>query len=167
MNVAEIVVAQYDAALDMLRQTIAKCPDSVWFAAPDKNPYWRVAYHALFYAHLYAQPTVQDFTPWAKHRAEYANLKLATRPSHNPPTVDEPYTQTDMLEYLDLCRQEVRRCMIGSDWEGASGFDWLPFSKLELQFYSIRHIQQHVGELSGALMAATGIEVNWVGTMRA
>jgi len=27
-----------------------------------------------------------------------------------------------------------------------SGFDWLPFDKLELQFYNIRHIMQHTGE---------------------
>jgi hypothetical protein len=47
--------------------------------------------------------------------------------------------------------------------EAASGFDWLPFGKLELQFYTIRHIQQHTGELMERLGSRAGVEVNWVG----
>jgi hypothetical protein len=43
-----------------------------------------------------------------------------------------------------------------------SGFHWLPFNKLELQFYNIRHLQQHVGELSEQLSDKTGLEIRWV-----
>jgi hypothetical protein len=49
------------------------------------------------------------------------------------------------------------------DLEAESGFYWLPFDKLELQFYNIRHVQQHTGELCERLGAQGEIEVDWVG----
>ena len=49
------------------------------------------------------------------------------------------------------------------DLQAESGFDWLPFNKLELQFYNIRHIQQHTGELCERLGTVGDIEVDWVG----
>ena len=52
-----------------------------------------------------------------------------------------------MLEYLDLCRQQVDMRTRQLDLDASSGFQWLPFGKLELQFYTIRHLQQHAGEL--------------------
>jgi len=47
--------------------------------------------------------------------------------------------------------------------EAESGFHWLPFSKLELQLYNLRHIQQHVGELYERL-DRQNIELDWVST---
>jgi hypothetical protein len=47
--------------------------------------------------------------------------------------------------------------------EGESGFDWLPFNKLEVQIYNIRHLQQHAGELCERLGEGEGIEVDWIG----
>jgi hypothetical protein len=49
------------------------------------------------------------------------------------------------------------------DLEANSGFDWLPFNKLELQLDHIRHIQQHTGELCERLGAHGDVEVGWVG----
>ena len=49
------------------------------------------------------------------------------------------------------------------DLEAESGFHWLPFDKLELQIYNIRHIQQHTGELYERLGTAGGVELGWVG----
>ncbi len=43
-----------------------------------------------------------------------------------------------------------------------SGFFWLPFGKLELQFYNIRHLQHHTGELFERL-GAVGVTLDWVG----
>jgi predicted kinase len=43
-----------------LKQAIEKCPDALWNDPADKNRFWHVAYHALFYTHLYLQPTDAD-----------------------------------------------------------------------------------------------------------
>jgi len=48
------------------------------------------------------------------------------------------------------------------DLQAESGFHWLPFNKLELQVYNIRHLQQHTGELCERLGAHGEIEVAWV-----
>jgi hypothetical protein len=49
------------------------------------------------------------------------------------------------------------------DFEAESGFSWLPFNKLELQFYNIRHLQQHTGELSERVGTTSEVEVKWIG----
>jgi hypothetical protein len=53
MDISEVIVSQYLASLEMLKQTIAKCPPTIWDDPNDKVKVWQVAYHALFYTHLY------------------------------------------------------------------------------------------------------------------
>lgn len=48
------------------------------------------------------------------------------------------------------------------DMDAPSGFHWPPFGKLELQFYSLRHLMLHIGELAERL-GAQGIDVEWRG----
>jgi hypothetical protein len=160
MNIVLVVQAQYRAALEMLRQAIVQCPPEVWDDPQDKDKYWHIAYHTLFYAHLYLQTTRAEFVPWSKHRAHYNTFT----PPDEVSRADEAYTRDEALDYLEVCLAQVAERVPQLDWSAASGFDWLPFDKLELQFYSIRHIQQHAGQLMERLSARTGIEVNWVGT---
>lgn len=166
MDVKAVVTAQYLAALEMLRQVITKCPDELWVRANPAHAgaFWHIAYHALFYTHLYLQPTDADFTPWAKHRP---NLNAFGPPPWAPDEVvepGEPFSQAEILDYLAVCQQEVRQQTQSVDLAAPSGFSWIPFNKLELQLYNIRHLQNHVGELSQRLWAEANIEVRWVGT---
>ena len=85
MDLAEIIISQYLAALEMLKQTIIKCPESIWNSPDDKTKFWHIAYHALFYTHLYLQDSEADFTPWAKHRDEYQFIGQLPWPPHSPP----------------------------------------------------------------------------------
>ena len=163
MEPSEIIISQYQATLEMLMQTIAKCPEELWDSPVDKTKFWHIAYHALFYTHLYLQDTEGDFTPWIKHRKEYQFLGNLPWPPHSPPQIGEPYDKDTLLEYLAFCQQEVEKRVPQLDLGSASGFDWLPFGKLELQFYTIRHTQQHTGELMERLGSRAGLEINWVG----
>lgn len=164
MDPRPVIQSQYRAALEMLRQAIDACPDALW-AAPTTHPqsaFWRVAYHAVFYAHLYLQPREEDFRPWPGHRLESNFLGPLPWPPHDLPAPCDPYAKADVLAYLDTLAGDVGSVVGALDLEGESGFHWLPFGKLELQLYSIRHVQQHAGELSERL-AAEGIELDWVG----
>ncbi|MBP6805989.1 MAG: hypothetical protein KA362_17895, partial [Chloroflexi bacterium] len=67
------------------------------------------------------------------------------------------------LEYLAFCQQQVETVMGTLNFADESGFYWLPFTKLELQFYNIRHLMQHTGELYERLWARSKIELSWVG----
>jgi hypothetical protein len=47
---------------------------------------------------------------------------------------------------------------------GESGFPWIPFPRLELHIYNIRHIQHHAGQLGAFLRRNKVKGVGWVGT---
>jgi hypothetical protein len=164
MDTKKIIQSQYLATLDMLKQAVVKCPNSFWNAAEDRNKFWHVVYHALFYTHLYLQDSEKDFTPWEKHHDEYQFMGQTPWPPHTPPKIGEPYTREEILAYLAFIREQVEVRVPALDLEAGSGFGWLPFSKLELQFYSIRHLQQHTAELYERLGARAGIDLDWIGT---
>ncbi len=155
MEIKSVLIDQYGAAMEMLRQAILKCPPSLWVGGDQgRKPFWQVAYHALFYTHLYLQDGLKGFKPWARHRMNINRLGVE---------VSEPYSQAEVLEFYDLCCQAVVEKVTALDLVADSGFEWLPFSKLELQLYNIRHIQHHAAELIEYLGAQQGIEVDWVG----
>ena len=155
MNIKDAIKSQYLASLAMLQEAVAKCPESLWQDREYANAFWHIAYHTLYYTHLYLQPTGEDFRPWSKHRGYYHSL------TRQEPKSGEPYSQADILEYLEFCRMQVDQQVSQLDLEAESGFHWLPFDKLELQFYNIRHLQQHIGELCERLGAQGGVEVAW------
>lgn len=157
MNAKKSIQSQYCASLAMLRQTIEKCPESLWLDNSFANPFWRLAYHTLIYTHFYLGPSEEVFIPWEKHKE---GLQLL-----GPDAPDAvAFSKAEVLVYLEHCLGEVERQVEAMDLAAESGFAWLPFDKLELQFYNIRHIQQHTGELSERLGAYGEIEVGWVGT---
>jgi hypothetical protein len=158
MNEHAILISQYRAALEMLKQTIIRCPESFWNNIDTGAPFWQIAYHALFYTHLYIQASQHTFTAWSKHREEYQFSDQVPQPPHQSPD------KAIVLEYLAFCEQQVAEKVTGSNLEADSGFDWLPFRKLELHLYTIRHIQQHVGELMERLGSRAAIEIDWVGS---
>ena len=151
MDYRQIIRSQYLASLEMLKQAIEKCPDALWNDPADKNKFWHVAYHTLFYTHLYVQPSEQDFRPWAKYRQ-----------AHDLSQPADPYSREDVLEYLAFCQQQVVEQVPQLNPDAESGFYWLPFSKAELQIYNIRHLQQHAGELMERLGSRAGLDVDWV-----
>ena len=160
MDVKSALIDQYGAALEMLKQAIIQCPAASWNDTQDRKQFWQVAYHTLFYTHLYLHDNLKAFQPWAKHSKEAEHLG----PLHEKAEMVEPYSRAEVLEFLELCRQTVEKNVSSQDLEAESGFDWLPFNKLELQLYNIRHIQHHAAELIEWLGAAEGIDVDWVST---
>ena len=157
MDLYGTIQSQYQAALEMLRQAIAACPESLWNAAGEQSHFYRVAYHALFYTHLYLQPTIADFVPWEghKHGAESVGSGQAADTAAQ-------FSKEDLLAYHELCVDQVRSRVPALDLESASGFEWLPFDKLELQFYNIRHLQHHTGQLCDRLRTGADLGVDWV-----
>jgi hypothetical protein len=155
MDTPAILISQYLASLEMLKQTITQCPESLWNDASDKNRFWQVAYHALFFTHLSVGESEEAFTPWNKHRDGYEDFE--------PPQDREPYDKDAILEYLAFCEQPVTVGVPRLKLEEPEGHGDRSLITLELQIYSIRHIMQHAGELMERLGARTGAEIPWVG----
>jgi len=166
MDIQSVIQSQYHASLEMLAQVVEKCPPDLWNREEDKNRFWRLAYHALFYTHLYLSSSDEDFIPWEKHREKYHNMGPAPEPPHEVFQPETPYTKAEILEYHQFLKDKVDGLVDAVDLHAESGFYWLPFSKLELQLYNLRHLMQHVGELGERLGHSANLEVDWVGMHR-
>ncbi|HLW48652.1 MAG TPA: DinB family protein [bacterium] len=168
-NLRAILKSQYHAALAMLRAAITRCPEHLWTAGDGHaNPYWRLAYHTLYYTHLYLQPDLQAFHPWTHHRRGIQRTARnpgsgPRRPSpRRPPGAEPPYTKADVLAYWRICDGLVDNAVDTLDLGNPhSGFSWYPLSKLEHQIINLRHIQHHAAQLTDRLRAATGAGINW------
>ena len=95
MDVHAALKGQFHASLAMLKQAIEQCPDDLWVGGSCPIAFWRVAYHTLFYTHLYLQDSEQTFTPWIKHRKEYQYLGRLPWPPHAPPQRSIPRSSTN------------------------------------------------------------------------
>ncbi len=164
MDVSKTIASQFQAALSMMEETVRICPDELWNEQDQATPFWRVAYHALFYVNFYLQTTEHDHALWEGAREGYQFLGPAPFPPHEQPKAEQPYTPEEILDFLEFCRDAVDRIVPTIDLSSPSGFHWLPFDKMELQIYNIRHLQQHVGDLSTILMMRANLETHWVGT---
>jgi hypothetical protein len=163
-----VLKSQYHASLAMLREAIARCPDDIWLGTAYKNACWQVAFHTLFYAHLYLQRDEAAFRPWkdqqrnVQHPGGIASDRVD--PASTLPLIPDPYTKAQVLEYWALCDEMVDAAVDGLDLESPqSGFSWYRMSKLEHQFVSIRHIQHHAAQLADRLRSTAGVGVRWVG----
>lgn len=163
MDISKTISSQFHAALSMMEQTVSLCSDELWNVSGKDNPFWRVAFHALFYVDLYLQPSEDEMTLWENARDGYQFLGPTPWPPHEQPPADQPYSREEILAYVSYLRGLVASTVPKIDLNASSGFHWLPFDKLELQIYNIRHLQQHVGDLSTILLTQENTEINWVG----
>ncbi len=105
-----VLKSQYHAALAMLRETLEQCPDDLWSSSEHVNSFWQVAYHTLFFAHLYIQPNEAAFRPWEYHQSEVQHEDgIAGPPDPNStlPLIPEPYTRAQVLAYWNVCDELV------------------------------------------------------------
>ena len=153
--------SQYHAALAMLRAAIRRCPDDLWTSSRGHaNPFWRIAYHTLYYTHLYLQPNNRAFRPWEHHQR---GIQLMDK----PPKTGRPYTKAEVLAYWSICKSMVDDAVDALDLnDPQSGFSWYKVPKVEHQIVNIRHIQYHQAQLADRLRAATGAGVNWADARR-
>jgi hypothetical protein len=163
-NVQQQLVRQYLATMAMLKQAIEGCPEGLWLDSKFRNQFWHVAYHAIFYTHLYVQASEAEFRPWAKHQKESNYLGRPPRASDEPVAAIEPYSREDVLEYHGFCCDEVKARVPAVPLEADSGFSWLPFNRFEAHLYNLRHLAHHTGQLADRLRAAADLGTPWVRT---
>ncbi len=156
------IKGQYQAALSQLAAVVRQCPDSAWTGAQWKFPFWHVAYHALFYTHLYSSADEKSFRPWSKHRKDYQFLESTPWPPHTLPEPHQPYVRDELLAYVMELSAWLDRSVDAAELEAPSGFFWLKLSKLELHLYNLRHLEHHTGQLVDRLRNAAGFAVDWV-----
>jgi hypothetical protein len=162
-----VLKSQYHAALAMLREVIESCPEDLWLDDTPRNAYWQVAYHVLFFAHLYLMRDEAAFVPWEGHQKDVQNpdgMAGPPDPDSALPVIPRPYTKEEALAYWSQCDGMVDDAVDAMDLERSEcGFHWYPMSKLEHQLVNIRHIQHHAAQLADRLRATIDVGTRWVG----
>ena len=149
---------QFGAAIDMLDDAISLCPDQLWTAVLWKDPddvrygqVWFVAYHTLFWLDLYLTGSSHGFAP----PPPFIRGKLP----------EKPYTKEQVRTYLDQCRSKCQSTIEALTDEQAHQrctFEWIEASFLELQIYSMRHVQEHAAQLNLLLGQHDVTGMDWV-----
>ena len=169
-----IVWQQFGAAIDMLDNALVACPDTLWrqrlWPAPADVPpeiaeFWYLAYHTLFWLDLYRVGSEEGFAPPAPFTLEELD------PAGVVP--ERPYTREELRAYLASLRQQCRATIETLTDERARQpvtFPWMRagvvFSYLELQLYSMRHVQEHAAQLS-LLLGQHGVQTDYGWVARA
>lgn len=164
-RVGSAVAGQYGAALGMLRVCLEQADEAAWQAPVGTRPFWHVAYHALYITDFYLSPDEKTFRPPSFHREDYDVLGSQPWAPHRKVVADRPYDKDTLKTYVDACRAKAKLTMDGeteTSLDGASGFSWLKFSRLELHLYNIRHLQHHTGQLGACLRRQHSAGVGWL-----
>jgi hypothetical protein len=166
-TVRAVLKSQYHAGLAMLREAIERCPDDLWLAERRRNAFWQVAYHVVFYTHLYMHADVAAFRPWAGHQSDVQNpdgIPGRSKPGSTLPVIPRPYTRAEALAYWEVCSRMVNVAVEEMDLHRSDcGFPWYRMSKLEHQLVNLRHLQHHAAQLTDRLRAERDIGISWIG----
>ncbi|HYI10432.1 MAG TPA: DinB family protein [Thermoanaerobaculia bacterium] len=148
---------QFGAAIDMLENAIAACPDDLWSDRSREPVFWYVAFHTLFWLDLYLYGQKEGFTPLEPFGLEELD------PARTKP--ERPYTKDELLDYLRRSRETCRTITGALDDEKAHrpcrfGKGEIPY--LERLIYGLRHVQHHTGQLNLLLRQQTNSAPGWV-----
>jgi hypothetical protein len=151
----------------MFKEAVERCSDELWLDKTHINAFWQVAYHSLFYVHMYLQPKLEGFKPWAGHqtKVQYQNgIAGPSKKGSDLPLIPEPYSRAQVLAFLATCEGMIDGVLDSFDLlEPNSGFPWYSCGKLEHQIISIRHLQHHTAQLGDRLRGAYGSGLSWLG----
>lgn len=166
VDVGRALKEQYHAALGMLTDCVARCPDDLWTSGAYPRTFWRIALHAAFFAHLYLGQDLAAFEPWPYGPENYRALweqQEDIEPYELPESLDALPRQ-DVLDYIAFIDSLIDPTLDNLALDAPeTGFPWYKhMSKLSHELMSLRHIQGHVGQLSELLMAR-GIDTAWIG----
>ena len=154
-SIRSALKSQYHAALAMLREAIETCPDPIWVSGNPPRQFWRLAYHTLFFTHLYLEVHMDDFQAWSKHRDE---VESDQERELLEPT---PYSRAEILEYFAIVDGRVDSQIDKIDLNSQeTGIPWYKMPKLDHVILNLRHVQEHAGQLRDRLMEA-GIDQKW------
>lgn len=148
-TLTDIVENQYRASLRMLRTVLEKTPDECLYDSKYSNPSWQIAYHAIWGVQFYLGANAECFIPWEKaiEGAESLGGAEEWENAENGVIVDRQNTPEELLSFIDSIEKGLRPAIEALPLDEPSGFEWYPFSRLELHLNNIRHTQHHTAQL--------------------
>lgn len=162
----------FAAAIDMLRNAVAICPESLW--RQDKQ-FFFLTYHTVIFLDYYLSCPARNFNP----ALPFSILPQDELPPEAVDDVipDEHYSQLQMLDYLAGIREKCKNLITATDarrftevWIEPQDVDlhgMCPplvenYTLLEILFYNFRHVQHHLGQLNFILRQKADRAADWV-----
>ncbi len=157
-----ILWEQFGAAIDMLDNALAACPDTLWDRPvwpddPGYSHFWYVGYHTLFWLDFYLSGTEEGFAPPPPFGLEELDPAGVL-----PPRI---YTNVELRSYLAYCRrkcQQVTTALTPDQAQQPTKFGQREMSFAALLLYNMRHVQDHAAQLSLFLGQQHGVAARWV-----
>ena len=153
----EVIWRQFGAAIDMLENAITACPEDVWCDRLQRQEFWYIAFHTLFFLDLYLSESDRGFVPPAPFTLDEMDERGLLP--------DRVYTKEELQRYLEHGRRKCRETITAMTEERAnrrSGFSWLDISTAEVLLYNMRHVQHHAAQLNLLLRQEIDSAPRWV-----
>ncbi len=162
----------FGAAIDMLKNVIAICPDALW---QKEKKFFYLTYHTVIFLDYYLANPVTNFKPVLLYTITDENKLPAEAVDDVIP--DRFYSKDEFLTCLSSIREKCKKLILLSS-EQKLGEKWITdaeitmhglcpgivenYSILEILFYNFRHVQHHVAQLNFILRQNAGIAADWV-----
>jgi hypothetical protein len=156
--VVDCLGQQYEAAFEMLKAAVEKCPDTLWGGGDSKPAYWHEAYHALFWC--------DNFVGNKDKRFERCPVGVDIDPRlfRDP---GKALGKDELLDLLSASRGHVAQRLadmtdvdLAEEDHYGEGAEVREFDVvLQRILYGLRHGQHHVGKLACRLWA-NGVDLD-------
>jgi len=159
----EVTRNQFEAALCMLDACVDLCPDAQWHAPVANLKFCQVAFHTLIFTDLYLGRDIDSLRSQTFHQthsdvfAGYEELEDRVQ--------QQVYEVSFIKAYLMHCRDKAASAIDAETVESLNqitAFDRKPFTRAELYFVTVRHLQHHSAQLSLRLRLDVSVDVPWV-----
>lgn len=151
-SIREAIWNQFGASIDMLENAMRMCPDEHW---DTEIKFWYTAYHCIFWTDYYLTTEPGTFTPPDPFTFSEFNSQMP----------DRKYTKTELITYLEHCRQKAEQLIsvltserLNERWVN----EYKNYSLLEILLYNNRHIQYHAAQLNLLLRQMMNNAPAWV-----
>ncbi|MGC4233510.1 MAG: hypothetical protein QM594_11075, partial [Niabella sp.] len=134
-----------------------------WNTEEYNNPNWQVAYHSIWSAQYYLGANTESDIPF-KNAITGAESLGGTQDWENADegvVVEGFHTKDELLSFIDEVERHLQQRIAVLPLEENSGFEWYPYSRLELHINSIRHIQHHIAQIIERLKAKGITGFSW------
>lgn len=148
-SIEKILASQYKASLGMLGQALEKVPNQEWNNEDYNNPIWQITYHILWATKFYLGSNPESYIPFV-NAIEGAESLGGSQDWENPDeniNIEGFHTKNELESFIKEIENNLEKNLAVLPLEELSGFDWYPYSRLELHINNIRHIQHHTGQI--------------------
>ena len=146
---------QYGAAIDMLENAIAACPDDLWNG---ESKFWYNAYHALFFLDYHSSDDGATFMPPPPFTLSEMD------PSGLMP--NRVYSKDELLAYLEYgrnrCHDRIKQLTVENVEKTIPNNYKKDASQLEIYLNNIRHVQHHTAQLNLLIRQSGHEPPKWV-----